>query len=139
MRNNVSGVVYRRWIDGEFGMVRPLRGADIFMPEWSAARHACKRQKRRERNKQSHYALYHLPNGATVTLEQLVIYTPLHNLFQYNVVEFSIEEIRLFVYAECRELLSHKQVRDALYRLSHGKILFRHIGKGIYTWLPQIS
>lgn len=139
MRNRVSGVVYRRWIDGEYGMVRPLRGLDIFMPEWKAARYACSRKKRRERNRQSNHAFYHLPDGTTVTLEMLVLYIPLHNLFQYNWLEFDIEEIRLFVYAECQALLSYKQVRDALYRISHGKVLFRHIQRGKYTWLQKDS
>ena len=132
--DRVSSAFVDRWTDNQCGMVTVRDGLARFERQRTPKRARHKDETGYRGIRQNIHSFYRLPNGTEITLEQLVIYLPLENLFKRGIVIFGIEDVRMFALAEYNILLSYKQTRDALYRVNHGKLLFRHIQRGVYTW-----
>ena len=132
--DGISGTFVNRWTDDRQGVVSVHEGVARFESAWSSKNLRRKAETRHKGDGQNLHSFYRLPNGTKITLEQLVIILPVENLFRRAVVTFSIADIRFFALAECNILLSYRQTRNALYRINHGKLLFRHIQRGVYTW-----
>lgn len=134
MRNNLQSVHTKPFMAlGEDRECYLSRATNPY-PVWTARHPKPEMAHGYRRTGKDTYSFYTLPNGAKATLEQIVLFVPLENLFRHGYEEFSIADIRFDAFYRFRLELSWKQVRDALYRLNHGKLLFRHIAKGVYTW-----
>lgn len=134
MRDDLPSLTVCTFMDYEQNRVSYLSGASGVNPVWATRRTRHQMAVRRARRDAGRRAFYTLPNGTAVTLEQLVLMLPLRALFEHGTEEFSITDIRFNCYFTYGIELSWKQVRDALYRVNHGKVLFRHVGQGVYTW-----
>lgn len=133
-RNAILSVDTERWTDNRNAMLQNRNGVIAAYPHGKKKRRQAPRLAKWYGRGGYKRVFCTLPDGRQVTIEELVLYLPLDALFRYGAKEFSIHDIRMDALLSFHVILSWKQVRDALYRLNHGKLLFRHIARGVYTW-----
>lgn len=134
MQNSLRSIDIEQWSNGNRVVAHDGESFRRLMRHTKEAHRQAARMVERKRRRDNYRAFYTLPDGKQVTLEQLVLFIPLDQLFRHGTTEFTIQDIRVHSLLAFRIVLSWKQVRDALYRLNHGKLLFKHIAKGVYTW-----